>query len=120
MCTERQREATGSNPMTKNLDGAFVCLMRRRNGVSGGSAGTWTFDLGQRRQHSRKQDGHAGLTSCSAPRTDSEDRLEFLLLLKADMLEGQMEVQSVINQVLAAAWEQKDSFSKKQNKTEKA
>lgn len=39
----------------------------------------------------QKYHRHAGLTSCSTPWMDSGDCLQFLLLLKADMLEGQTE-----------------------------
>lgn len=42
-------------------------------------------------QKHQKQHRHTGLTSCSTPWLGSVERLEFLLLLKADMLQGQTE-----------------------------
>lgn len=49
---------------------------------------TWLVALPQKHQNQHR---HTGLTSCSAPWLDSVEPLEFLLLLKADMLQGQTE-----------------------------
>lgn len=81
---------------------------------TGSSAGTRAWPEPSPRSPSARQKyhRHTGLTGCSTLWMHSGDCLEFLLLLKADMLEGQMEFNHNCSAALLSSLSREDPRSR--------